>query len=266
MTLNLLKFGACALFGLNIASNFSTGKELGGKSNVEVSKQFDTLLTPDGWAFSIWSVIFIGEALGLVYLCNVQSTLTGVLVPFMYATLFQSLWSIAFSRELLLASALILTFISYSLYQCCNELQVAQLTVFGQLLIAYPIRIHWAWSTAAALVNWNMFLVSLNYPFDQGTLSLSKPPTHHLNVHSQYPYQQTQYNQHTFSTGYEVIAAFASVWLAAGVASYRALFMSDGVFPAVMAWTFAWMSSKIRHNPPLGSICACTFLRISVSL
>ena len=50
-----------------------------------------------------------------------------------------------------------------------------------------------------------------------------------------------------------MVAAFASVWLAAGVGSYRALFMSDGVFPAVLAWSFAWMSSKIRHNPPLGS-------------
>ena len=168
MTLNLLKISCSALFGLNVASNFT---KLGGKSNVEVSKTFETLVTPDGWAFSIWSVIFIGEALGLVYLCNEQATLTGVLVPFLYATLLQSLWSIAFSRELLLASALILTFITFSLYQCCNELRVAQLTVLGQLLVAYPIRIHFAWCTAAALINWNMFLVSLNYPFEQGTSS-----------------------------------------------------------------------------------------------
>jgi len=64
-----------------------------------------------------------------------------------------------------------------------------------------------------------------------------------------------------------VVAAFASVWLAAGVGSYRALFMSDGVFPAVLAWSFAWMSSKIRHNPPLGrfSISLHTF-SLEVSL
>ena len=87
MTLSLLKISACALFGLNVASNFS---KYGGKDNKEVSATYDTLLTPDGYAFSIWGVIFIGEALGLLYLCNVETPLTGVLVPFLYATLLQS--------------------------------------------------------------------------------------------------------------------------------------------------------------------------------
>jgi len=195
MTLSLLKIGACTLFSFNVASNFS---KYGGKDNKEVSATYDTLLTPDGYAFSIWGVIFIGEALGLLYLCNVETMLTGVLVPFLYATLFQSLWTISFSRELLLASALILTFIAISLYQCCNELRVAQLTVLGQLLVAYPIRIHWAWTTAAALINWNMFLVSLNYPFEQGTSSLSiLLSLYHSCLRSPFPCKHT-YNQTLF--------------------------------------------------------------------
>ena len=34
--------------------------KLGGKTNGEVSKEFTSIVTPAGYAFTIWAVIFIG--------------------------------------------------------------------------------------------------------------------------------------------------------------------------------------------------------------
>ncbi len=100
-------------------------------------------------------------------------------------------------------------------------------------LLAYPLRIHQAWATVTAILNYNTVLVAYNstHPSD---LSQSTHPS--------------DLSQSTHP--WEIFATWASVWLVAGVGSYRALFQCDGVFPAVLAWSFAWMSSKIRHNPP----------------
>jgi hypothetical protein len=62
----------------------------------------------------------------------------------------------------------------------------ALIPFIAHALITYPIRIHFGWTTAAALINWNMFVVSFR--------------------------QQ----------GLEVFPALFSVWFAASIAAFRA--------------------------------------------
>ena len=51
---------------LNTISTYGTERRLFGSTNPEVSQRYDTLVTPKGWAFAIWALIFVGETLGLI--------------------------------------------------------------------------------------------------------------------------------------------------------------------------------------------------------
>mmetsp|Transcript_9005 Transcript_9005/g.8895 ORF Transcript_9005/g.8895 Transcript_9005/m.8895 type:complete len:324 (-) Transcript_9005:122-1093(-) len=220
---------ATVSYVINSCSNYSTERGLYGRTNPEVSERFDTLITPKGWAFSIWGIIFVGEILGLLVLWVDESSVkefSSILVPFTYACILQSIWCVFFSREQMFLSAMALTGIAYSLKLCSdgidlNEIRMAELTSSSALipfiahaLITYPIRIHFGWTTAAALINWNMFVVSFR--------------------------QQ----------GLEVFPALFSVWFAASIAAFRANILGDAIFAIVIAWAFLAMCAKIRSSPP----------------
>lgn len=221
---------------LNTISTYGTERRLFGRTNPEVSQRHDTLITPKGWAFSIWAIIFVGESLGLLLiwtnaLCSTQYN--EILVPFTYACILQSLWCIFFSKEKMLFSAIALTGIALCLKLCSDEISAvatvasaSTIPYISNILITYPIRIHFAWTTAAALINWNMFIVSLRIP------------------------------------GLEVFPALFSVWIAAGIALFRALFLADSIFPAVLAWAFSAMSGKIRSSPPENFARDASFLEV----
>ena len=218
------RVSATVSYLLNSFSTYGTERRLFGKTNPEVSQHYDTLITPKGWAFSIWAFIFIGETLGLVLIWTNNSfakEYDSILVPFTYACILQSLWCILFSKEKILLSAAVLSGIAICLKLCSDEIfsvpvaESSSITLYlGHAIISYPIRVHFAWTTAAALINWNMFIVSLEVP------------------------------------GLEIFPALISVWFAAGIASYRALFIGDSIFPAVLAWSFIAMGGKIQSSPP----------------
>lgn len=231
------RVSATVSYLLNSFSTYGTERRLFGKTNPEVSQHYDTLITPKGWAFSIWALIFIGETLGLVVIWTNNSfakEYETILVPFTYACILQSLWCVLFSKEKILLSATVLTCIAICLKLCSDEIlsvvvaEPSSIALYlGHAIISYPIRVHFAWTTAAALINWNMFIVSLRVP------------------------------------GLEVFPALISVWLAAGIASYRALFIGDSIFPAVLAWSFIAMGGKIQSSPPEQYAKDATFLEVT---
>jgi hypothetical protein len=107
------------------------------------------------------------------------------------ACIIQSLWCVAFSRESLLISAILLSSIAYflcvatDLFAVTDASSMERPSLLIQAAVVYPIRIHFAWTTAAAIVNWNLWIVSLK-------------------------------NQQI-----EVFFALLSLWAAAAIGSYR---------------------------------------------
>ena len=225
---------------LNTISTYGTERRLFGSTNPEVSQRYDTLVTPKGWAFAIWALIFVGETLGLICIWSndgYAKYYDSILVPFTYACLLQSLWCVFFSKELILLSAIALTGIAYNLKICSDNIfeiavtevieKVVQIPVIIDILITIPIRIHFVWTVAASIINWNMVITTLNTP------------------------------------KYEIFPALFSIWIAAGIGAYRALFLSDAIFPAVLAWAYAAMSAKIRSSPPENFSKDGPFLEVS---
>jgi hypothetical protein len=207
-----IKLSAALAWILSIISSIGTERRMFGKTNPEVSQIYDTLVTPQSWAFGIWAVIFIGEAIGLVMVSfmDESSRIDNILVPFCYACIF-------FSREYLILSGIALASISYFLMIASDAILAepsVKLSLLAEIIFTYPIRIHFAWTTAAMLINWNMVLVSFRL------------------------------------RGLQVFPALWSTWTAAAIGSFRAIFLGDCIFPAVIAWAISGMSSKIRTDPP----------------
>ena len=107
-------------FFVNVALTAIGGgaiKVPGLKTNKEVSEKYTHLLTPKGWAFAIWSYIFVLEAASVVLQtfevaaddAVLQSRLESAAPYLSSAFLIQGLWALAFGLEWLwISSALII--------------------------------------------------------------------------------------------------------------------------------------------------------------
>ncbi|GFR50689.1 hypothetical protein Agub_g12941 [Astrephomene gubernaculifera] len=105
LLLRLTNFlGYLFLILVNILS--STGAL--GETNAEVSAKYPTPLTPSGWAFAIWGLIFALQGLGVVYqILNKgyreggwkASVVNKIGYGWQLGWLFQNLWQFAFTRQ-----------------------------------------------------------------------------------------------------------------------------------------------------------------------
>merc|ERR1719329_1142985 len=61
--------GALGYIGL-IVINVGSGKGWFGPSNADISAKWPVPLTPAGWAFSIWGLIFLLQLVGVLYVLS----------------------------------------------------------------------------------------------------------------------------------------------------------------------------------------------------
>jgi hypothetical protein len=157
-----------AAFSLSLYAAFQPGRLDGrnaannaDKTLLDKQKERDkTMFVPEFWAFSIWPVIFLGELVltyGSFFLKN-GSPLSTILQAssggFVIAQVFQMLWAATFRPKYIRQggfpswiSAGMLTGIALSLSVSHAKSHVSKWL--------FPIAIHFGWTSAAALVNWN---------------------------------------------------------------------------------------------------------------
>jgi len=123
-----------------------------------------SLVAPSGWAFIIWAPIFLGEMLFTLVTPILPSSTAMVLrqvsTGFMGAQVFQSLWAASFRPKYARSNAI---FLSGILLSCiAGSLSIAHrgyarlsLPLWQYMLCCFPITLHFGWTTAATLVNWN---------------------------------------------------------------------------------------------------------------
>jgi len=118
-------------------------------------------------AFIIWAPIYFGE---LVMVTSqfffpetsaVSSIIQQISVPFTFANIFQSLWCASFRPKYRgkysFISAAMLTIIAYSLSKAhvIYASSPHAITKSQYCLLFLPLSLHYGWTTAATLVNWN---------------------------------------------------------------------------------------------------------------
>jgi len=200
---------------------------LGAKTNSELSEKYQTLVTPAGWAFGIWSIIFISQFIFVVI--QLQTTFRsnplvqeqGVNYNYVGVCLAQMGWTIAFSLEYITVSlgfmmiilAFLVTIVSKQRnVENSNDTTTSRRKEFW--LLKFPFNIHCGWIVAASFVNFSVFLVNLK-----------------LNATLQ------------------VLAAIFSL-VGICIAGSTALFLPgycDYVIPSVLVWATAGIFAELSH-------------------
>ena len=163
---------------VNAATTYAvgTGQVEGYPSNADLSRKYQTLVTPAGWAFSIWGCIFCSQLYWILYQqragpdCYADRVAT-VKFDYVFVCLFQVGWTFAFSREnielSLLAMALILLFLAKIVFldlRGSGGGGGGDLPITDYLLWKFPLSIHFAWILAATALNANVLLVANESP------------------------------------------------------------------------------------------------------
>lgn len=136
---------------------------LNGISTAAISDRYATQLTPAGYAFTIWSLIYFGLAAYVVYQAFPKNLASGfaakVRIPFILSCAANSAWLVAWHYDLIALSLVVMVILLVTL----GYISVA-LTDISEtsdlVLVKAPFNLYFGWVTVAAIVNTAIALVS----------------------------------------------------------------------------------------------------------
>eukprot|EP00656_Telonema_subtile_P009338 TRINITY_DN1438_c0_g1_i1.p1 TRINITY_DN1438_c0_g1~~TRINITY_DN1438_c0_g1_i1.p1 ORF type:complete len:321 (+),score=47.53 TRINITY_DN1438_c0_g1_i1:145-1107(+) len=179
------QIGNIIAFVLNILITYLGGVAtvFGGSTNGDISKKFTTLVSPAGYAFSIWSVIFVTEGIFTVWQAfpaRTGSVLLHQTISYwwMAACSAQCCWALVFAHELIWLASVLLAAIAGclgGLYVNLDALRPHIVTnsdedecsrVLTWWIVVFPFSTHFAWALCAAVVNFNLGIVSSDASVD----------------------------------------------------------------------------------------------------
>ncbi|KAL6056519.1 Tryptophan-rich sensory protein [Balamuthia mandrillaris] len=140
-------FSAVAFLAAMLAGHFRWG----GNSIADISEKYPSLLTPVGWAFAIWTVIYLSLAVYFAWqlLPSNRSNVhvQGIVKFVTLAAIFQAAWVVAWCNEYLVLAAVYMVGIWVSLFVVNATLRPAS------LLLKLPFGLWFGWITVATLIN-----------------------------------------------------------------------------------------------------------------
>ena len=135
---------------------------LGGIETGAVSDKYPTLVTPAGYAFSIWSLIYLGGAAFSVYQAlpaNAQR-FRSIRSVYILSCAANCAWLYFWHQEAILLSAAMIFLLLGTLAFINSKLQKTE-TIGDFWLVKFPFGIYFGWVTAATIVNAAVALVYL---------------------------------------------------------------------------------------------------------
>lgn len=160
---------------LNITLVYGLGNAgwLGTPNNGELSRKYQTIVTPNSSAFSIWAVIFLFQgAFAVAQLLPrfraKAMVLQGASYWYCVVSALQIGWTIAFAYEVIPLSLVFMLLLWSSLVALLFSQYYATSdgTLWEFWLLRFPFSVHAGWITAASALNVNVQVVSVNAPAD----------------------------------------------------------------------------------------------------
>jgi hypothetical protein len=148
---------AAAIVG-NIVVNFISQRfPFNGQTNAQVSYKYPTLLTPAGYAFSIWGLIFLSLLLYAVWqLLPAQRRNPlpdAVARPLVWANLMTCLWLVVFAYELLVPSMIVMLLILAGLGVVYSRARLFVRRQEAPWYSSIPFGLYLGWISVATVVN-----------------------------------------------------------------------------------------------------------------
>jgi hypothetical protein len=167
--LSLLNYLNLIGYIINTVVTFAAAPIFRFPDNAELSEKYQTLVTPRGWTFAIWGVIFAAQ--GIFTITQMLPTYradpmvkSGVGCFYFLVCLAQSAWTFTFGYEKIIASvicmALILIFLLIIIM--LQTRAPAENTLKEYWLLRFPFGVHCGWIIAAFLLNVNVVFVWQN--------------------------------------------------------------------------------------------------------
>jgi len=166
-----LKWMNIAAFGLTVLVNGLAGSTtlLGGKLTAEVSDANPTLITPAGYVFSIWGVIYI--LLGMFVVFQALPSQKGKDYQkrigwfFILSSLLNIGWLFLWQYEYLSLSVALIFLILLTLIATYIRLGIGKSTVSlrEKLAVHLPFQVYLGWMTIASIANVSVTLVSMGW-------------------------------------------------------------------------------------------------------
>lgn len=124
-----------------------------------VSAKYPTVITPAGYAFSIWSLIYLGMAAFSIYqfLPSKTEIFRPIRAAYLISCVLNCGWILAWHHEWIGACMLLIASLAASLLWICLALRDAA-SYFDALLSKVPFGIYFGWVTCAAIVNFFIYL------------------------------------------------------------------------------------------------------------
>jgi hypothetical protein len=151
---------------INVAITYASLTGIFGPTNTALSAKYQTLVTPAGWAFSIWGPIFIWEGVFAVAQMLPAFRSHPIItdgISYFWAALcvFQVAWSIAFAQEVIwLALVFMLMILASLVIILYRNYSIATTTFSEYYLIKAVFQLQCGWIVAASAVNTNVMFAS----------------------------------------------------------------------------------------------------------
>jgi benzodiazapine receptor len=222
-----------------IVNGLSNTTLIGGRTTAEVSNSYPTLITPAGYVFAIWGIIYILLGVFLVYQVlpsqkdsPFQQQIDGL---FILISVFNVVWLFFWQSELLPISVVIIFAFLASLIAIYLRLNIGRSNVSlkEKLCVHVPFSVYLGWVTIATIANIAATLVSVGW--DGFGLSLQ--------------------------TWAILVLAIALILDLAVIATRR-----DIAYSLVFIWALAGIGVNQTANPPIVLTAEVSIVIISVAL
>jgi hypothetical protein len=161
--------------------SYYVNARIDGNSMKDISDKYDNLLTPAGYAFSIWGLIYLAliaysvfQMLDLFNKNRNTDFIDKVGGWFLLANLASAAWVLSFTNDLVGLSMIIMCVIFLSLLRIIINLNMekwdAPFSVIA--LIWWPFSLYFGWITVALIANASAYLTSLGWSGNPLTPSL----------------------------------------------------------------------------------------------
>lgn len=168
LVLNLLSFGLAIFMNYLFSRGFEGRKSVG-----EISNAYPVDITPAGFTFAIWGLIYLGLTILCIQLVKeaVQSSNPGIsekLGPlFILSNIFNAAWIYFWTSEMLLTSVVVIVALLISLVTLVirtNALDTSKYFSFN-FVTQSSLRIYAGWVIAATVLNISIWVSTFNISF-----------------------------------------------------------------------------------------------------
>ncbi|WP_157780885.1 tryptophan-rich sensory protein [Hymenobacter sedentarius] len=163
---------ALAIFGNIFLSYYSNTHPFSGQTMGMVSARYPTLLTPAGYAFSIWGLIFLGLAVYAIWqLLPAQRQLSlpdALAKPLTLANVATGAWVVLFAYEQIIPSVGVMLLILLSLIVAYGRTRRRIFAGAAPAWIGVPFSLYLGWISVASVINITIGLRELGWQTAEG--------------------------------------------------------------------------------------------------